>query len=200
MTIRITDLGQEHLKLIGSTSTAITKWKQRMGAYKLSDMYPDDGYAWLACVLALKAVDHGNFGVGCILVDGNGNVIIQGHNEVFSPYFRSDRHAEMVVIDKFEDTYQELPSPSGYTLYTSLESCPMCMSRLITSRIRKVYHVAPDMDGGMIHLRENLPEIWKSLANGQQFDQARCSPKLVEAAEEIFRINASVLNLRLKNR
>jgi len=48
-------------------------------------------------------VASGNFGVGCIIVDVYGNVIVQGHNEVFHPYFRSDRHAEMVVMREFED-------------------------------------------------------------------------------------------------
>jgi len=64
--------------------------------------YQDDKYIWLTNVLALKAVDSGNFGVGCILVDSSDNIIAEGHNEVFNPYFRSDRHAEMVVMDKLK--------------------------------------------------------------------------------------------------
>ncbi|MDL5503021.1 MAG: nucleoside deaminase, partial [Candidatus Methanoperedens sp.] len=106
--------------------------------YKFNDACPDDKYVWLKNVLALKGVDSGNFGVGCILVDFHGNVVVQGHNEVFNPYFRSDRHAEMVVMDEFEDTHRDIPMIQGFTLYTSLESCPMCFVRLITSGVNKV--------------------------------------------------------------
>jgi hypothetical protein len=66
----------------------------------LDPKYTDDSYAWLTCALALQGVATGNFGVGAILVDDGGNQILaQGHNEIFNPRFRSDRHAEMVVMD-----------------------------------------------------------------------------------------------------
>jgi len=42
--------------------------------YEFNGDCPDDKYIWLTNVLALKAVDSGNFGVGCILVDGRGTL------------------------------------------------------------------------------------------------------------------------------
>lgn len=150
-------------------------------------------------MLALKGVDSGNFGVGCILVDVHGNVAIQGHNEVFYPYFRSDRHAEMVVMDEFEDIQLDISEIQGFKLYTSLESCPMCFVRLITSGVNKVLYASPDMTGGMVREKENLPQFWLDLYDGKVFSQARCSQELINAANEIFHLNVDELINKIKN-
>ncbi len=98
--------GVKELEEIGFKNKRVRIWKTMLLDYEFDNEYQDDKYIWLTNVLALKAVDSGNFGVGCILVDSSDNIIAEGHNEVFSPYFRSDRHAEMVVMDKFEDMNQ----------------------------------------------------------------------------------------------
>jgi len=168
--------------------------------YIFSVNHADDCYAWLSCVLALKASIAGNFGIGCVLIDKDGNVIIEGHNEVFNPYFRSDRHGEMVVINSFEDKYKGKINLKNYTLYSSLESCPMCLTRLITSGISKVSYVAPDLTGGMVHRIKYLPEVWQQLSEGQLFDRANCSDDLTNISFQIFLLNASELNEKIKNR
>src|SRR5215470_9976032 len=138
--------------------------------------YPDDEWGKMVFGLAYEAVLLGNFGIGCVLVDPSGNVVASGHNEVFNPYFRSDRHGEMVVMDAFEENNKSVTSMAGYTLYTSLESCPMCLARLITSGVGTVKYLAPDTQGGMVHLMGNLPPVWQELAKRQTFPQANCSP------------------------
>jgi cytosine deaminase len=197
-TLRI--LGLDELKIISIENKDIKFWKDWLAAYDFDARYPDDDYAWLTSVLALKAVNAGNFGIGCVLIDGNGNIVARGHNEVFHPYFRSDRHAEMVVMDEFEDTHHKTASMDGYTLYTSLESCPMCLARLITSGIDRVLHVAPDKDAGMAHKMRDLPPIWIDLAKERIFKQAKCTQKIIEAAFQIFLLNSNVLNEKLRNR
>jgi tRNA(Arg) A34 adenosine deaminase TadA len=162
--------------------------------------YPDDEWGMITLELAYEAVLLGNFGIGCVLVDPAGNMVASGHNEVFVPYFRSDRHGEMVVMDAFEEDNKSVTSMAGYTLYTSLESCPMCLARLITSGVATVKYLAPDAKGGMVHLMGNLPQIWQELAKRQTFPQANCSPLLIQAAFEIFMINADQLNTQIVNR
>ncbi|MBO1048210.1 MAG: nucleoside deaminase [Dolichospermum lemmermannii FEM_B0920] len=178
----------------------INNWKKWLESYQPNLKYPDDTFALEVCKLALQAVELGNFGIGCVLVDTNSNIIVKEHNQVFHPYFHSARHGEMVVMDSFEETYKEVTSMRGYTLYTSLESCPMCMARLITSRCEKVIHVANDPTGGMVHLKENLPSVWIELAQKQTFAKAKCSRELKEAAHLIFMLNAKELNERLNQR
>lgn len=183
-----------------SKPNTINNWKKWLENYQPNFKYPDEIFALEVCKLALQAVELGNFGIGSILVDANSNIIVKEHNQVFNPYFHSARHGEMVVMDSFEEKYKEVTSMRGYTLYTSLESCPMCMSRLITSGCEKVIHVANDPTGGMVHLQKNLPSVWIELAKRQTFAKAECSIELEEAAHFIFMLNVKELNERLRQR
>ena len=135
---------------------SIRYWKEFIESYKHNSLLFDDFFAWETCKLALQAVESGNFGIGSIIVDSQDEIVARGYNQVFHPYFRSDRHGEMVAMEKFEDQYREVATMKGYTLYTSLESCPMCMTRLITSGCEKVIHIADDPLGGMVHLKDNV--------------------------------------------
>jgi tRNA(Arg) A34 adenosine deaminase TadA len=103
-------------------------------------------------------------------------------------------------MDNFEENYQDITSVEGYILYTSLEPCPMCLTRLITSGINTVLHAAPDEGGGMVHKASDLPRVWIELLGGRFFGQAKCSRDLVNAANQIFLYNADALNKKLKNR
>ena len=197
---QIRESGLRELAKTSPKNRDIGEFKFRLTEYKFDEAHPDDGYIWLADILALEAVNSGNFGVGCVLTDANGNVVVKGHNEVFNPYFRSDRHGEMVVMDKFEDTHQNIPNPGGFTLYTSLESCPMCLTRLITSGVSRILHAAPDTEGGMVHKMEHMPQFWIDLVAGQVYSQAECSRELIDIANEIFLCNADELKEKLKNR
>lgn len=197
---QIRGLGLRELAKIDPKNKDTSKFKARLTEYKFNNKYPDDSYIWLTDILALKAIDSGNFGVGCILTDVNGNVVAYGHNEVFNPYFRSDRHGEMVVMDEFEDTHQNITELEGFTLYTSLESCPMCLIRLITSGIKRILHAAPDMEGGMVHKMKYLPGFWIELIGRQVFSQAECSQELIDTAAEIFLYNADELKEKIKER
>jgi tRNA(Arg) A34 adenosine deaminase TadA len=192
--------GIKELEKIGFKNKRVRIWKTTLLDYEFDYEYQDDKYIWFANILALKAIDHGNFGVGCILIDVNSNIIVQGHNEVFNPYFRSDRHAEMVVMDKFENTHRGINKRENYTLYTSLEPCPMCLIRLITSDINTVLYAASDITGGMVHKMQNVPPLWIELYEGKVFSQANCSQELISAANDIFLINSNELLEKIKHR
>lgn len=180
--------------------SSISYWKEFLESYQVNALFCDDLFAWETCKLALQAVEFGNFGIGSIVVDAQGEIVSRGYNQVFHPYFRSDRHGEMVAMETFEDQYREVTSMKGYTLYTSLESCPMCMARLITSGCGKVLHIADDPLGGMVHLRDNLPPVWRELVQRQFFSKAKCSALIEEAAHHIFMLNVEKLNSCLLQR
>jgi cytosine deaminase len=87
----------------------IESWRQRLRAYTPQPQaYPDDPYIYTTCLLAYEAVQEGDFGIGCLILDSNGNTVAAGHNELFKPYFRSDRHGEMVVMDAWEEAIQRV--------------------------------------------------------------------------------------------
>jgi tRNA(Arg) A34 adenosine deaminase TadA len=191
------EIGQQCLMKLEAATKGIETWKAYLLEYQPRVEYPDNAFVWLTCALALKGVATGNFGVGAILIDDGGQTVAQGHNEVFYPYFRSDRHAEMVVLDDFEEASLERGS---VTIYTSLEPCPMCLVRLSTSSVRKVLFAAPDLPGGMVCRINNLPPFWIELAQSKTFGQAQCSPDLVHAAHQIFLLNLAELTAQIKAR
>ena len=197
---QIREIGLEQLAKNVPQSDSLSKWKTWLTDYQFNDECPDDGYVWLTCILALEGVNTGNDGVGAILLDGDGNIVSQGHNETFKPYFRSDLHAEMVVMNKFEDSHKEINNLKNKTLYTSYEPCPMCLTRLIISGVNRVLCAVQNMDDGLFQRMEDLPKNWIDLAKWQDFGQASCSQALTDAAKDIFYITDKERKEKLTNR
>ena len=102
------------------------------------------------------------------------------------PYFRSDLHAEMDVMTKFETRFKDAETRKGFILYSSLEPCPMCFTRLVMSGINKVYYAAPDEMGGMVSRTTAMPPNWRHLAQKRKFGLAACSPELRHIAIQVF--------------
>ena len=86
----------------------------------------------VACQEALVAALRGNYGVGALLVDPQGTIVARGQNAVFSPYFRSDLHAEMVVMNIFEERHPEIDTMQGtrWSVRSSHVRCASPVSRL----------------------------------------------------------------------
>jgi cytosine deaminase len=184
----------QRLTHLNPSTQPVANWRTYLLDYEPDPQYPDDKYAWLSCALALQGIATSNFGVGALLVDG-GRILAQGHNEIFIPRFRSDRHAEMVVMDDWENSAAALVDGA---LYTSVEPCPMCVVRLSSSAVRRVLYVAPDLSGGMVRRIDGLPPFWVQMAECKEFGQARCSSALIRAASDIFLLNLDELTERIK--
>jgi tRNA(Arg) A34 adenosine deaminase TadA len=194
----IRELGQQRLHSLRAIGGVVGHWRTFLVDYQPQAQHSDDSYAWLTCTLALEGVAGDNFGVGAILVDAGGQVVAEGHNQVFYPYFRSDRHAEMVVLEGWEEGRPQVPWPGGLALYTSVESCPMCLVRLACADVGRVLFAAEDPIGGMVRRMNDLPPVWLELAQRKTFAQAECSPELAHTAAQIFQINLQELNARLR--
>jgi tRNA(adenine34) deaminase len=161
--------------------------------------YPDDRLGKLVCEAALDAAMAGNYGVGALLATANGEVILRAGNQVFSPRFASDGHAEMVAVSRLERERPEL-APGELTLIVSLEPCPMCYSRLKLAGIGRVLYLAPDEPGGMVRRAGQMPPVWGLLNPGQEFAPARVSARLRRLALAIFRLNLHEMRHRLLER
>jgi tRNA(adenine34) deaminase len=159
--------------------------EQKLGALRPDPGYAHEAYVMAAIEEAILAVKEGNYGVGAVMVDPAGAMVERGHNRMFAPYFRSDRHAEMEVLTRFEEHFRDLSSMAGYTLVTSLEPCPMCLTRLISAQIGKIFYAVQDSEGGMATRLAALPPVWVEMAKGQVFSQAQCSPALGELARQV---------------
>ena len=174
--------------------------EKRINGYVPNKQYPDDPFVLVTVREALSGGRERNGGVGaCLVEEATGKIVEVGHNRQFEPYFRSDLHAEMDLLTRYEErikarrlmnstvSTEEQRKVEGMVLYTSVEPCPMCLSRIINMRLKKTYWAAPDPAGGMAHKIQDLPAFWRELAAGRLFEPARCSPELVAIAKALFR-------------
>lgn len=154
----------------------------------------------VACREALAAAKEGNYGVGAVLVDPKGQIVARGQNSVFFPRFRSDLHAEMVVLNAFEERHPHSEHMRGYTLLCSLEPCPMCLARLLVAGVQTVKFLARDGLGGMVDDRRSFPEAWQRLWQRQEFVPADVSDELRRFALDVFLLNLEACRQRLWSR
>jgi len=102
----------------------------------------------LALEEACTAGERGEVPVGAVLVDAKGHVIAKAGNrtrELSDP----TAHAEILVIReacKAADTERLI----GYSLYVTLEPCPMCAMAISAARIARLYYGAADPKSGGI--------------------------------------------------
>lgn len=174
--------------------------EQKLGTMRPNSDYAHDAYVMAAIEEAILAVKEDNFGVGAVMLDPEGAIVQRGHNRMFAPYFRSDRHAEMDVLTRFEERFKGRTSMAGYTLVTSLEPCPMCLTRLISAQIGKVFYAAQDSEGGMATRLSFLPPVWVELASGQVFAAAQCAPELSEMSLQVVLTTAQANTQKLLER
>jgi len=197
---------KELLSKLEVKSDDLIGFKKSLIDYRIKTNHQDDYYAWISAIFALYAIADDNFGIGSVLIDESKKIIAEGHNHVFSPYFRSDRHAEMVVLNTFEDKVRHLAARQAicieqYTLFTSLEPCPMCSARIITSGIGNIKYTVADDTGGFTQKINEFPAAWQELTNipyKQYFNKADCSNELVSISSDIFLYNADRLNTELR--
>ncbi len=114
---------------------------------------------------------------GAVIIDKDGNIIANGNNQVL---LQNDptAHAEIVAIRnacKILNTYDL----SDYILYTSCEPCPMCLSAIIWSNIKKVYYGCTKKDAGEIGFRDDIIYDYLSGKNDdlidlQEMDRNEC--------------------------
>lgn len=174
--------------------------EKTVNGYVPDKAHPDDPFILVTIQEAIAAIREGNGGIGaCLVRESTGEIVERGHNRQYEPYFRSDLHAEMDLLTRYEERVRarkgsvagnpsgEQRKIAGLVLYTSLEPCPMCLSRIVNMGIRKVCWAAPDPEGGMGHKIRDLPPFWRDRASVQIFEAARCSADLRQLADRLFR-------------
>jgi tRNA(adenine34) deaminase len=184
--LKVPELGWDLLDKVKAPSQQQTLLKNRLISYGEEGFLGyDDEASWVACIIALLAHDTGNYGVGALIVDDARNVLAYGYNEICSPTFRSEAHAEMVVLTDFETRFPN-QKKDGLTLYTSLEPCPMCYTRILISGIPRAVYVADDDDGGMVQRKDSMPDYWRAM-------ESRCVFPRAVVGEELRRLSWDIL-------
>jgi len=175
--------------------------EKQVNAFVPDPAYPDDPFILVTLKEAIAGSREENGGIGaCLVREATGEVVERGHNRQFEPYYRSDLHAEMDLLTRYEDRIKAIrpggrgnPSTAetrkmgGLVLYTSVEPCPMCLTRIINTGIKKVLHATPDQTGGMSQRMSGLPPFWQNMAKNNVYKAANCSPELSTIARRLFR-------------
>jgi tRNA(adenine34) deaminase len=93
---------------------------------------------------AEQALKENTYPIGAVIVDENYNLIAKGRNRVY-PQQDATAHAE---IDAIRNAGQVILNAKinreKFTIYTSLEPCPMCTGGILFANIKKVVWLLND--------------------------------------------------------
>jgi tRNA(Arg) A34 adenosine deaminase TadA len=98
-----------------------------------------------ALTLARDAVAHGNHPFGALMVDAQGQILLECENTVVTSS-DSSAHAEMNVVRGLSQVGLTYGSEAlqGATLYTSTEPCMMCCGAMYWAGVSRVVFVASE--------------------------------------------------------
>lgn len=100
-----------------------------------------------ALALAAAAAEAGEAPIGCVIVDGAGEVIAEGANAPIATHDPT-AHAEIVALRQAAAALENYRLKPGLTLYVTLEPCAMCAGAISNARINRLVYGASDPKGG----------------------------------------------------
>lgn len=111
-----------------------------------------------AFTLAWQAYKHDTIPIGAIIVDAQGRTIAVGRNMIFDQSSTNClagtymAHAEMTAMMQIKESQH--PDLKTYTLYTTMEPCPMCFGTMLMMHIRHLKYAARDAFAGATDLKD----------------------------------------------
>ncbi|WP_312097337.1 nucleoside deaminase [Niallia sp.] len=131
----------------------------------------DKYFLELALQEAAKALDENTYPIGAVIVDENYNLIAKGRNRVHTEQ-DATAHAEIDAIRKAgKSIFNAKVNREKFTIYTSLEPCPMCTGGILFANIKKVVWLLND-DIGF--------GGYKKIQGSKVFDKRFCEVEVVE--------------------
>jgi tRNA(adenine34) deaminase len=100
----------------------------------------------MAIAQAWEAFVAGNVGVGAVLTDAAGNVVAVGRNRQYDTEAPLGRLRSTAIAHAEIDVLGQLPRGDyrHHTLWTTLESCPLCAMAMVMSNVGTVAFAARD--------------------------------------------------------
>jgi tRNA(Arg) A34 adenosine deaminase TadA len=142
--------------------------------------------------LMWDAYTAGTIPVGALVVDETGAVAARGRNRIFGePEGRELgrsrlAHAEVNALAALDSGRRY----EGYTLYTALEPCHLCLAAAIAVRVGRVCYAAADPYGGAVGLlRPSADHLAHPVEVEGPLDDARGRlPELLHVAHFLWRV------------
>jgi tRNA(adenine34) deaminase len=107
---------------------------------------------------AWKSYSKGSFPIGAVIYDESGMFVSKGRNKVYESEPQTGQicenkiaHAEINAILRM-DNFETNPYIKTYTLYSTMEPCPLCFGAIVMSSIRHVKYAAKDGVAGSTDL------------------------------------------------
>lgn len=125
----------------------------------------------LALKEASKALDEDTYPIGAVIVDGNYNLIAKGRNRVHTQQ-DATAHAEIDAIrNAGQSIFNAKIRREKFTIYTTLEPCPMCTGGILFANFQRVvWLLNDDMGFGG----------YNKIQDTKVFDQKFCKIEVVE--------------------
>lgn len=114
--------------------------------------------------LARKALEAGEFPVGCVIVNNN-EIIAEGTRTGTSPQqpINEIDHAEMLALRRLSRVNRN-PDHSKTVIFCTLEPCLMCFYAILLSGIQTIVFAYEDVMGGGTHLDlSNLSPFYRNM-------------------------------------
>lgn len=118
----------------------------------------DELYMREALKEAARAREENNWAIGCVITL-NGKIIARGRNHIYTQQNRL-LHAEVDAIAEMQSHHFDFKG-KDFTLYTTLEPCPMCFGAIMLSGIRRVVAGTNLDSSGASAMIEHLPEFFQ---------------------------------------
>jgi tRNA(adenine34) deaminase len=119
---------------------------------------------WQECFnQAWEAFQEGSRPIGAVVINENGDIVSKGKSSTLneltgSVVFHNElAHAEVNALLKLDNRIHK--KVTAYTLYSTLEPCPLCFGAFYMSGIRNLKYAAKDKYGGSTNLKDTTPYL-----------------------------------------
>ncbi|MCA1054977.1 NUDIX domain-containing protein [Rossellomorea aquimaris] len=126
--------------------------------------WDDIPYLWQQTLeTAWESFQEGSRPIGAIVVDEEGRIVSRGKSSTKKETsgavacYNELAHAEVNALLKLDNRVHD--EVKGYTLYSSLEPCPLCFGAFYMSGIRNLKFAAKDKYGGSTNLKGTTPYL-----------------------------------------
>lgn len=127
-------------------------------------MWNDLSYPWQkAFELAWLSFKKGSIPIGSVIINEHNDIVSEGRNQIYDQSSTHPlaltimAHAEMTALSQLK--VDDHPNVRKYTLYTTMEPCPMCFSTSVMVNIRNIVYAAHDRFAGASALNSSLDYI-----------------------------------------
>jgi len=115
--------------------------------------------------LAWQTFQEGSNPIGALIADASGTVVATGKSAVRAPVSGVKlahceiAHAEVNALMQLDNRLHSKRRSAQYTLYSTLEPCPLCMSALYMSDVKSLSFAATDSFAGSVNLLGTTPYL-----------------------------------------